>query len=73
MGNHSRTKGNQIFWDYFPAPSQEEIEQLILPAYDNDTQKARFENGLKTLGLSLDDFEFAVRYVKEDEKGVYQH
>ncbi|MDR0369476.1 MAG: hypothetical protein LBH96_02890 [Candidatus Peribacteria bacterium] len=44
MGNSSRTQGNFVFWDYFTAPTEEELFHHLLPAYDNLTQKARFEH-----------------------------
>jgi hypothetical protein len=67
MGNTSRTQGNFVFWDYFTAPTEEELSQHLLPAYDNPAQKARFENGLEMLGLSLEDFSFYVEYVKDPQ------
>lgn len=49
MGNRSYFKGNHLIFDYFSAPTQKEIDEEVLPSYDNDAVQAWFENGLEML------------------------
>ena len=72
MGNASYFKGNTIIFDYFSAPTLEEIESEVEPAYRTETARAWFENGLDMLGLKKDDFEFYAKYVKDSEEGITQ-
>jgi uncharacterized SAM-dependent methyltransferase len=65
MGNTSYLKGNYVIFDAFTAPTAEELEQELLPAYKSASQIARLENGLEILGLNKEDFEVQIEYIKD--------
>ncbi|MDR2540265.1 MAG: L-histidine N(alpha)-methyltransferase [Candidatus Peribacteria bacterium] len=67
MGNTSYLKGNYVIFDAFTAPSAEELEQELLPAYNSASQRAWLENGLEILGLQKEDFEVQIDYIKDPE------
>ncbi len=49
MRNTSYFKGNHIIFDYFSAPTQEELDKELKPSYSAPSVKAWFENGLTML------------------------
>ncbi|MDR0282694.1 MAG: hypothetical protein LBI53_05385 [Candidatus Peribacteria bacterium] len=49
MGNTSYFRGNHIIFDYFSAPTQEELDSELYPAYSTSSVKAWLESGLTML------------------------
>lgn len=73
MGNTSYFKGNNIIFDYFCAPTQEELDTELYPAYYNESAKDWFENWLDMLWLSKEDFEFHVEYIRTPAEWILQN